>query len=310
MNWYWIVIIVLALLGIIYLGIGLYFFLYTCKPNRDIAASLNGGPNRTLNAYTPFIKEKAKQNSPLKHENVSCKAFDGKTLRAKLYPGNDKDRFLILVHGFQSSIFWDFAASFEWYVNSGCSVLALENRAHGSDGTYIGFGVLEQRDVHSWMEWLIERYGEDIRIGLSGVSMGGATVMMASGNYPVDQLKCVIEDCGYCYFPDVLYHKIKMRNIPPRPLIPVGDFWSRILAGYSFYDASPEKAVAKSHVPTLFIHGTADTFVPYWMMDRVYSACSAPKEKATFMNAIHGEASFLEPDRYKELVIGFLDRNL
>lgn len=310
MSWYWVFVIIILALGIIYLLIGLAFFLYLCLPRRESSASLAGNESRTLYSYVPLIKEKARQNGARKHENVTCTAFDGAVLRAKLYPGDTSNQFLIFVHGYQSSIFWDFAACFEWYADSGYSLLTLENRAHGSDGRYIGFGALDQKDVYAWMRWLTERYGQQIHIGLIGFSMGAATVMLTSGNYPVEQLKCVIEDSGYSTLTDVFRNKIERNNYPKIPLIPAADLWCRILAGYSFSDACPEKAVMKSRVPTLFIHGTGDTFVPCWMLDRVYDACSARKEKASFENARHGEASFLEPDRYRKTVLNFLNRYL
>ena len=311
MYWHWIIIIAITLLlGIIYLVSGLILFLYLCKPRRELSASLTGNTSRTLYPYVPLIKEKARQNSRLKHENVSCNAFDGNLLRAKLYRNGNNERFLILVHGYHSSIFWDFATCFEWLVESGCSLLAVESRAHGSEGKYIGFGALDQRDIYTWMNWLTERYGYNIHIGLVGFSMGAATVMMTSGNFPVKQLRCVIEDSGYSSLSDVIRNKIRMNHYPRIPIIPASSLWSRILAGYSFQEACPERAVAKSTVPTLFIHGTGDTFVPFWMLDRVFSACSAPKEKAVFQNAKHGEASFIEPERYRETVLAFLDRYL
>lgn len=311
MSWYLILIASIILtLGILYLLSGLVLFLYLCKPRRESSASLTGNTSRTLYPYVSLIKEKARQNSRLMHENVTRIAFDGNLLRAKLYPNGDNERFLILVHGYQSSIFWDFATCFEWYANSGCSLLAVESRAHGSEGKYIGFGALDQKDIYAWMNWLIERYGEHIRVGLIGFSMGAATVMMTSGNYPVNQLRCVIEDSGYSSISDVIRNKIKMNHYPRIPIIPASSLWSKLLAGYSFREACPEKAVAKSTTPTLFIHGTGDTFVPYWMLDRIYSACSAPKEKAVFQDARHGEASFLEPERYHQTVLGFLNRYL
>ena len=310
MNWYWIILIILGVLAFAYLMSGLALFLYLCLPRRESSASLAGNESRTLYSYVPVIKEKARANGAMKHENVSCSAFDGVTLHAKLYPCGGKDTILILVHGYQSSIFWDFAACFEWYAKSGCSLLALENRAHGSDGRYIGFGALDQKDVQTWMKWLVDRYGENIRIGLVGFSMGAATVMLTSGNYPIAQLKCVIEDSGYSSLKDVIRNKIRKGNYPKIPIISAADLWCRILAGYSFGDACPEKAIAKSQVPTLFIHGTGDTFVPFWMLDRVYNACPGIKEKAVFQDARHGEASFLEPDRYRDLILGFVNRYL
>ena len=61
-------------------------------------------------------------------------------------------------------------------------MLLVDERSHGdSEGEYIGFGCLDRMDALGWIEWLVGRCGEDMEILLHGTSMGGATVLMASG---------------------------------------------------------------------------------------------------------------------------------
>ena len=109
---------------------------------------------------------------------------------------------------------------------------------------------------------------------------------------------------------DEVDYLIRKRNVPVFPLRQLASFWCRLLAGYSFSMANVKDAVARSHPPTLFIHGTGDTFVPFSMLDTVYNACPAPKEKAIFPDAVHGESSFKYPARYESLVTEFLKKYL
>lgn len=285
---------------------GYFLFKFLCTPKRSASASLDGNSGRSLQKYVPVIKQNALAINAHKHEMVKTTAFDGITLRAKLYPNTRKDRFVILAHGYQSSPSWDFGASFDAYYDEGYSILALEMRGHGSEGKYIGFGALDQKDVHQWMLYLADRFGKDIRIALAGVSMGAATVMLTSGNYPTGQLAAVIEDCGYDAADKLFHYLIRSRKVPPFTLIAFASMWSGLLAGYFFRDAKPVEALRKSHTPTLFIHGTADTFVPFDCMEANYNACAAPKEKAVFEGAIHGESSYREPERYRKVVQTFL----
>ena len=44
---------------------------------------------------------------------------------------------------------------------------------------------------------VLARVGEDAEIVLHGLSMGAATVLMVSGERLPEQVKAIIEDCGY-----------------------------------------------------------------------------------------------------------------
>lgn len=57
----------------------------------------------------------------------------------------------------------------------------VDERAHGkSEGKVITFGIRERCDCKLWAEYAVKRYGENKDIFLAGVSMGAASVMMAS----------------------------------------------------------------------------------------------------------------------------------
>ena len=65
----------------------------------------------------------------------------------------------------------------------------------------------------------------------------------------------------------------------------------------------------KTALPMLFIHGEDDTFVPYWMLDVVYDACaSGEKECLSIPGAVHGEASWEDPELYWSTVEAFLEK--
>ena len=81
-------------------------------------------------------------------------------------------------------------------------------------------------------------------------------------------------------------------------------------AGYSFQEASSVRQVKKSKTPTLFIHGDADTFVPFFMLDEVYEAAACEKEKLVVHGAQPGESVQLEPQRYWDAVHAFVGKYL
>ena len=79
-------------------------------------------------------------------------------------------------------------------------------------------------------------------------------------------------------------------------------------AGYSFKEASALDQVKNCKKPMLFIHGTADDFIPYEMMDILYQAKPVNnKEKITAPGAGHGEAMYLLGEEYWDDVFTFLE---
>lgn len=154
----------------------------------------------------------------------------------------------------------------------------------------------ERRDVVRWCQQLIAEDPE-AEIVLYGVSMGAATVMMASGeaDLPV-QVRCVIEDCGYTSVWDEFSGQLKeLFGLPPFPVLNAADLVCRIRAGYSITEASALRQVERSVTPTLFIHGEEDTFVPFWMLEELYQAASCEKEKLAVPGAAHAESAAVAP---------------
>ena len=65
--------------------------------------------------------------------------------------------------------------------------------------------------------------------------------------------------------------------------------------------------VARCEKPMLFIHGTADDFIPYEMMDTLYNAKPGDnKAELTAEGAGHGEAMYALGDSYWNTVFDFI----
>ena len=218
-------------------------------------------------------------------------------------------KYAILFHGYTGAS-WQMAPYAKMFYDMGYSVITPDARAHGeSEGNYIGMGWLERPDVLSWIN-SVTGTDPDAEIVLHGVSMGGATVMMAAGEDLPDNVKCIVEDCGYSSVWDEF--RLQLKNVfglPAFPLLNVASLVCQIRAGYSFTEASSVKQLQKATVPMLFIHGDADTFVPFSMLDVVFEACtSAEKEKLVVHDAAHGAAADTDPELYWDTVTTFVGK--
>jgi fermentation-respiration switch protein FrsA (DUF1100 family) len=133
-----------------------------------------------------------------------------------------------------------------------------------------------------------------------------AVMMMMNGASLPPQVKCVIEDCGYTSARDEFAYQLQqMFGLPPFPLLYIASFESKIIAGYSFAEASALEQVRKSRVPILFIHGEADDFVPVSMARELYEAAACEKELWIVPGAAHAMAYYVNPGEYIRRVRGF-----
>lgn len=219
--------------------------------------------------------------------------------------------YAVVLHGYTASPAE--AAKYGYYFHTrGMQVLMPAARAHErSEGAYIGMGWPERRDVVGWISDIVER-DPQARIVLFGISMGGATAMMTAGEADLPaNVACVIEDCGYASVWDEFAVQLdNVFGLPSFPLLDAANLVCQVRAGWDFKQASAERALAAARMPMLFIHGDADTFVPYEMLDRVYDACgSNVKERLVVPGAPHGGSAATDPETYWATVDAFLDAN-
>ncbi|MGX8177395.1 alpha/beta hydrolase [Exiguobacterium artemiae] len=269
--------------------------------NRDLSDEMV----RLMQPGQTWIKEQ-----PL--ELIEVTAHDGLTLRGHyLPPLVPSERVVILVHGY-GGVGTDLAGFAYLYHQAGFHVMMPDNRGHGkSDGNYIGFGWHDREDCLRWSEYLIARLGQESAIFLHGVSMGGATVLMTSGEKLPSQIKGIISDCAYTSVNAVLAYQMKrMYRLPHFPFLAMTSILTKLKAGYFFSEASAIKQVRRATVPILFLHGGADTFVPTSMVYELYEACPTEKELVVIPNAAHAMAYFEDPDTYDDVVEQFVRRIL
>lgn len=214
--------------------------------------------------------------------------------------------WIIAAHGYTMGA-TSMADCAKQFVHFGYNVLMPNLRGHGgTDGKYITMGWLDRLDMLKWIDYLIKEYG-DIKIVLYGISMGAATVMMTSGEKLPDNVKCVIEDCGYTSVWDEFGVELNyLFHLPKFPTLYYANLLIKIRAGYSLKKASCIKQIQKSVTPTLFIHGDQDNFVPFYMLDKLYDNANCPKEKLVIKGAGHAESKDIEPERYWKTVIKFI----
>ncbi len=219
------------------------------------------------------------------------------------------DKWLVCVHGYTSSPKGMGSYALHYY-ERGYNVLLPCLRGHDmSEHQHISMGWLDRLDVVDWIQYLISVYGSEIKIVLHGVSMGAATVMMATGENLPFNVKCCVADCGFSTVWDEFKNELKATyHLHAFPTLHSASLVSKIFGGYGFKEASSLKQLQKSKTPTIFLHGEKDEFVPYRMMDLNYNAAACEKEKVSIPDAEHAEAHLVHPEIYWPAVFKFVDK--
>ncbi len=249
-------------------------------------------------------------SQPLERHTV-C-SHDGLTLTGHLlYAEKPTDRLALVVHG-HKCVSGEMGFISRMYRELGFNVFAPDQRAHGkSDGRYIGMGGLESRDMVAWLKLLSELFPQS-RIVMHGISMGASTVITASAQDDLpDNVKCTVEDCGFSDARGSFAYHLQ-HHLPFLPLkdaiLATADLICRVEARYSFNEVSALDAIKSSRTPMLFIHGTTDDVVPFWMQKRLYDAHPREKECLRVEGARHGVSYFADPALYRETVARFVSR--
>lgn len=278
----------------------------------EVVIEAEGTEARIEAERTAQAQETAEFLNAVPGELVEITAADGVHLAGIAYEHDDADnRWALVVHGYrdtnQSSYVLDIARH---YYDAGFNVLTPDLRASGqSEGDYVGMGWLDRLDILDWVDWILAQ-DADAQIVIHGVSMGAATTMMVAGEETPDAVVAFVEDCGYTSVWDVFGTELSRRfSLPEFPLLYSASDMSDAMAGYSFEEASALEAVARSEKPMLFIHGTADDFIPFDMMGQLYDAkATGDKEMLVSEGAGHADAMYELGDAYWDTVFAFVDR--
>ena len=219
----------------------------------------------------------------------------------------------VLVHGYKDSAIKFFYFGRMYNRDLHYNVLMPDLHAHGlSDGNDIQMGWKDADEVLNWIKVAEEIFRDDnyrTAMIVHGVSMGAATTMNVSGKDLPEYVNAFVEDCGYTSVWDEFSMQLKeMFGLPAFPLMHSTSLLCNMKYGWNFKEASPLISVSRCTRPMLFIHGDADDFVPFSMMQPLYDAKPEPKEFWVAPGSAHANAYRDHPEEYTAVVRQFLDK--
>ena len=246
-------------------------------------------PGEIYQPYREVMIEGMKRMRSHPHETFTIRSQDGLTLSGRYYEYAPGAPMEIMFHGYRGTADRDLCVGMDRAFALGHSCLIVDQRTTGgSGGRVITFGIREHRDCLCWVDFAVEHFGCDVRIILTGISMGAATVLMAAGKELPANVVGVLADCGYTSAHAIIRKVSRQLRLPPWLLYPLVRLGARIFGGFDLEETSPIEALERIRVPVMFAHGEADTLVPCSMSLENYEACTAPKGIFTAPGAGHG----------------------
>lgn len=301
----WIVLAALAafiLLAVFVTAFVCYRMAFYAKPS-EVAQFPEG---EIYEPFYPAMERWAKETKALPQERVSIQSFDGLTLYGTYYEFAPGAPVELMFHGYRGSAQRDLSGGVQRCFKLGRSCLLVDQRCSGeSGGRTITFGIREHKDCLAWVDFLVERFGMDVKIILTGVSMGAATVLMAAGKPLPENVLGVLADCSYTTPKDIIQKVIGDMGLPRMLSYPFVKLGAKVYGGFDLEEYSPMEAMKTCSVPVIFFHGEDDQYVPCRMSRRLYRACGSRKMLVTIPGAGHGLSYPVGKERYLEPALEF-----
>jgi pimeloyl-ACP methyl ester carboxylesterase len=272
-----------------------------------VAANMLTIPNRQTGGSTPGALG-------LPYDDVWFPARqDGVAISGWYIPRTGSRQAVVLIHGFGSSRAHEFQGRFVELAGAlherGFAVLMIDLRGHGASAdAHFSFGLRERYDVEAAVDWLKRQGFQAGRIGVLGISMGGATGIGAAADDP--DIGALVSDCSFAEIYPLIAREWSKVTPLPQFFLPSTVLMGRLLYGYVIWDARPVDEIGTiAPRPILIIHGGDDQLTPIEHGRQLRDAAPTA-EYWEVPGAGHARSFATDPQAYVERVADFFAKNL
>ncbi|MCR5279082.1 MAG: alpha/beta hydrolase [Lachnospiraceae bacterium] len=239
--------------------------------------------------------------------DYTVKGPKGEDIHVSFIPAREQsEKYVILAHGYTDTRF-GMVKYLPQYYDLGFNCIMYDERGHGeSTPEPCSYGIREVDFLLAVLKDSLSRYGENIKIGLHGESLGGAIVLISLKDPLVkEKVSFVVDDCGFADIITVLKIAMKQRFMPKWLVYPAS-FAATVMYGISFVKARPIDYVKGNRIPLLCMHGAQDDFIVPEHGKRVFEATGGIRELHLIEGAGHAQSAVVAPDKYGEILKDFL----
>jgi pimeloyl-ACP methyl ester carboxylesterase len=283
--WFWIALIVAALLLAIAHGFSLLF--------RN---------KRTPHSRTPHDLD-------LPFEEIRFPTRRNKHLYGWWVPAENRQPapVIILVHGWSRNV-ERLLPFIEMLHPLGVHLLAFDARHHGSSDPD-GFSSMVKfaEDIQAAVTFAEQRGEASVdQIAVLGLSVGGAAAILAASEDR--RIRAVITIGAFCHPREAMLTLLEQRGLRPNPLITLAFRYMQWRIGARFDDIAPENRIRRLDIPVFLIHGERDRTVPVEHACRLQKAGGEPATLWVIPGKGHSDCN--SHPEFQDRVGAFLSRHL
>ena len=298
--------IVLFLLILFFIALYIFYRFTFYSPLKDQLDDYNIMGSPQFNNYREKIIKMIDEMRERAYEDVWTESYDKLKLHARVFTNKNPKKIAILFHGYRGTGNRDFCGGAKEALALGYTVVLIDQRAHGlSEGHSITFGVRESKDALTWINFVYEKYGQDIELVLIGISMGGAIVLNVADK--VAKNVKIIADCPFSSPKSILSNSIKAMKLSVKIFYPLVNLASILFGHTNMNKMSNYDTVKNAQGKILIIHGDADTVVPYTNSQDLANTYPDKIQYELFHGADHGISYMVDEDRYRAIITKFLN---
>ncbi len=307
MEWYWILLLVLA--GLVFFWLFSSYFAafwvyhFTLRRRKGTWGRVCSSKDpRQLKMDAIGMAWQADKEAYRRDVHITR---DGANLYGEYYDfGSDKA--VMVLSGRTESLRYGYFFAIP-YAKAGLNVLVVDPRAHGlSDGKFNTVGFEESLDACEWARLLQDEFG--IRsLVFHGICIGSAGGMLAAVNEHCPECVCgMVTEGMFPYFGCSMKNHLKERHCDFFPVLQAIDFWMRVFTGHSMM-RGPIDVIDRMNKPLLMLQSREDRYSTPDNAGLLFEKCGSEKKKIVYFP--HGDHSMLritDMERYDAEITAFL----
>jgi len=256
------------------------------------------------------IPYKNPSNYNLAFEQISFAARDGRQLSAWFILAEEPtDKTIIFLHGLNNNKLNSFILG--GFLQEKYNLFIFDFRAHGdSSGTFTSLGALfETEDLLGAIDYLKEKKPEQSRqLGIFSYSMGAAVALMTLPR--LKEIRAVVADTSFASLEKMAWYLFRSWGWLGRAIVQLSRWLGKLIFRVDIRQVAPARAVRKTSVPILLIHGEKDRRIGVEQAYLIKKNCPDYCTLWVVPEAGHCQSRFVSSKEYRKKVAEFFAQHL